>query len=137
MARAGGVFTLGHDNAFMTYRGERRLGGIAATGYLGASIQFHMAGDDNRWITRDLLWLAFDFAFNQLGVRKVLGPLASTNDIAMAIDLRAGFELDAVIRDAVPDGHLIILSMTKEKCRWLNYRSGAWRSNHGGQDDGR
>jgi hypothetical protein len=128
MGHAGGTFTDGSDAVFLSHRGEKRLGGIVATGNLSGSIMFHMGATESDWMSRDLLWLVFDFAFNQVGVRKVIATVASTNDTSMAITLRAGFRVEAVVRDATSDGHLMILTMERRACRWLNYKSRAWRS---------
>jgi hypothetical protein len=126
MSRASGVFVPGIDVVFMAHRGQTRLGGFVFSGYLHASIQVHMAGDDPHWCSRDLMWTIFDYAFNQLAVRKVIAAVASTNEIAMAQDLRAGFQIEGRIKHAVPDGDLIILTMERHQCRWLKHNCKLW-----------
>jgi hypothetical protein len=131
MGMVQGAYTPETDNSFMNHRDGRPVGGFAMCAYLGASVTVHMAGIETGWCSRDLMWIVFDFAFNQLGVRKVIAPVDSTNHIALAQDLRAGFELEATIRDATPDGHLMLLTMTKDRCKWLKHRSKLWRPGHG------
>lgn len=128
MHQVSGFFTPGFDHAFVSYRDGARAGGFALCGYLGAAMSVHMAGRDPRWCSRDLLWMVFDYAFNQLGLRKLVAPVASTNTIALEQDLRAGFRLEARIRDAYPDGDLLLLTMTRENCRWLNIRPQSYKS---------
>lgn len=94
-------------------------GGFLFTGYTMASIQVHMAGADERWCSPTLLQLAFDYPFNQLGVTKVIAPTPSDRAFALAQNLRAGFRLEAVVEDAIPSGHLFILTMRREECKFL------------------
>lgn len=127
MERAEGYFRDGYDHAFSSHDGDRILGGFALVGYLGASMTVHMAGDDPRWFSRDLAWLTFHYAFEQLGVRKLLAPVRSDNYPVMALNLRAGWQIETVIRDAFPDSHMVILSMTKPTCPWLNHKPRVWQ----------
>jgi RimJ/RimL family protein N-acetyltransferase len=78
-----------------------------------------MAGSDPRWCSRELMWMVFDYSFNQLGVRKVLALVRSTNEIALDQDMRAGFKLEAIIREVYPDADMWVLGMTRAQCRWL------------------
>lgn len=130
MRRAGGSFNPATDHVLLNLRDGERLGGFVLCGYLGASLTVHMAGDDPRWCSRDLLWMLCHYAFVQLGCRKLIAPVCSRNHNALAQDLRGGFRLEAVIRDAYPDGDLMLLTMTRDSCRWLrvipqSYRPGS------------
>lgn len=127
MQRAEGYFRDGWDHAFTSHRGDKILGGIVLSGYLGGSIAVHMAAEDRRWCSRDLLWLAFHYAFEQLQCIKVLAPLRSDNYKALEINLRSGWQIEAVLRDAFPGAHMLVLSMTKDACPWLDYSPRAWK----------
>jgi RimJ/RimL family protein N-acetyltransferase len=127
MERVGGFFSEGRDHAFSSHRGDQMLGGIALTDYLGGSMAMHMAGEDTRWFTRELAWLAFHYAFEQLGCHKVFGPVQSDNYRALATNLRGGWTIEAVLRGAFGDADMVVLSMTKDSCPWLNYVSREWR----------
>ena len=129
MDQVEGVFTPGWDHSLMSVRDGRRLGGFALCHYLGASMTVHMAGDDPRWCSRDLLWMVMHYAFVQLGCRKLVAPVRSTNHPALAQDLRAGFRVEATIRDAYPDAHMLLLTMTKDTCPWLRLRPSGYISN--------
>lgn len=128
MARVGGVFTPSHDHSFSTYRDGGIIGGFTLCAYLGASMTIHDAGLDEKWCSPDLLWLTFDYSFNQLGLKKLIAPVFSTNAHALQLDLRAGFVVEAIIKDAVPDGNLMLLTMTREQCRWLKITPKRWRA---------
>jgi hypothetical protein len=107
MERVTGVFTPELDHSFAVHVDNddgQILGGFALCQYLGASITIHVAGTmGKRWLTRKLLWLSMDF--------------------------RAGWNLEAVIHNAYDDGvHMMVLTTTKDKCPWLNYKPRKWRS---------
>jgi len=44
----------------------------------------------------------------------------STNEKALRFDKKLGFVEEARISNAARAGDLVILTMTKEQCRWLN-----------------
>jgi RimJ/RimL family protein N-acetyltransferase len=70
-------------------------------------------------VTRRAISAVFEYPFYQLGVKKVLGFVNSENLKALSFDLRLGFEVEAIVNDVYERGDLYILSMTREKCRWL------------------
>ena len=128
MARLGGHFTPGWDHSFTSHQAGRILGGFVVSNYLGGSMTCHMASQDPRWCSRDLLWLVFHYTFVQCGCHKMITPLPSkTRDDVVALDLRAGWELEAVVKDAYAPGvHMLILTMTKDKCVWLKHQPTVW-----------
>lgn len=97
------------------------LGGFLFTDWNGISIQCHMAGQRG-WLTREMVLLFFGYAFNQLKAKKLIAPVASSNQEAMAMDLRAGFVEEARIKGAREDGDMVFLTMTRDQCRWLSYK---------------
>lgn len=128
MAQVGGRFSPERDHAISNHDGSEILGGFVLASYLGASIAVHMGGKAPGWCSRDLLWMVFHYAFVQAGVHKVLAPVPSDNHTALSQDLRAGFTVEATIEDALSPGvHLVVLSMTRERCRWLRIKPKAYR----------
>lgn len=131
MDRCEGVFNPLLDHSFSSHDGAQMLGGIVLGQYLGASMLAHMAGEDKHWCNRELLWLVFDYAFNQLGCIKVLGAVRSDNHRAISVDLRGGWHLETVIGDVYAPGiHMMVMTMTKASCPWLNYQPKEWRANY-------
>jgi hypothetical protein len=123
----GTHFTPGWDNSFSSHDGDRILGGFIATHFLGGSMTCHMASQDKRWCSKDLLWLLFHYGFEQLGVHKMLTTLPSNQYDVIAMDMRAGWGLEAVVRDAYAPGvHMMILGMTRDTCPWLKYEPRIW-----------
>ena len=92
---------------------------IAYTNYQEKSCCMHVASIQNGWISKDLLWAAFDYPFNKLKVKVILALVASTNEEALKLDRHLGFVDKAYIEDAHLDGDLVILAMRRENCRWL------------------
>jgi len=121
MKRVTGTFHADVDNVISRHDAEGKIrGGFVFCGYLGTSMTMHMAGNDEKWCSRDMLWMAFHYAFVQLGCRKLIGPVASTNTHALSINLRGGWQVEAVIKDVFPDGaDMLVLTMTRDTCRWL------------------
>jgi hypothetical protein len=120
MDQCEGVFRPGLDHSIATFEGEEIQGGFVFCQYLGRSIAVHNGGSHPRWCSRDLLWMCFHYAFRQLGCGKLIAPTASDNYRALAINLRAGFYPETIVRDAFARGrHLIVLTMEAGGCRWL------------------
>lgn len=97
-------------------------GGVIYTGYTGSMVMMHMAGWDG-WVTREMTWLCFDYPFNQLQVKKVVGTVRSDAAKVRSLDERLGFTVEHAIVDGIPGGELLIYSMLREDCRWLKLRS--------------
>lgn len=100
----------------------RLLGGVTYEGNNGASMVIHVAGFDPHWINPDMLWVTFHYPFEQLGVKKLLGKVCSSNTRAIAFDTKLGFREEARVKDVFPDGDLIIFGMYRDECRWLKLR---------------
>lgn len=131
MGRVGGLFNERTDQSIAVHREGRIKGGVVYTGFLGASIMLHMAGTEDNWATRDFLWMVFDYAFNQLGVRKLVGLVPSSNARAISVDLRLGFRLEGRLTEMLtdPDDDLLVLTMSKVNCKWLAIVPKHYRSN--------
>lgn len=98
------------------------IAGVWYESYTQASIIAHIAIQGQ--VTRDFLYTICHYPFVQLGVHKVIGPVNSNNEAAIRIDKKIGFVEEARIKDAFPDGDLIFLSITKDKCKYLGERYG-------------
>lgn len=104
-------------------REGKLVGGIVYHEYNGAQIVIHVASDGTRrWINREFLFVIFDYAFRQLELNRVTGIVAASNIAALNFDKRVGFVEESRMKDAHPDGDLIILKMTKADCRWLHWK---------------
>ena len=97
---------------------------VAVVGYcsfMPNACQMHIGAlDETNWMSRDLLWAAFDYPFNKLGVKVILGQICGDNADALRLNRHLGFKVVAEIPDAHMDGDLVIMAMRKEDCRWLD-----------------
>jgi hypothetical protein len=102
-------------------RGNTTLGGVVYESYTGegGSVLGSLAGVTKHWLTKDFMYCAFDFAFNTMKVRKILGHVNANKTSVLAFDFALGFQFEAEIEGVYPDGNCIIVSMTRDQCRWL------------------
>lgn len=123
-----GPFVFGEVNATWGPEGREAIGlvkdgvvlaGVVLENFTGRSAMCHIAIAHPRVPVRKLVVAVANYAFNQLGVEKLIGPVPSTNMQAIQFDLRLGFQPEAIIRDAVPGGDMLIFSMTREQCKFL------------------
>ena len=121
MDHVHGNFREGVDQVISTHSGSGELmGGVVYEHYWGNSIAMHSVGLTPRWCSRDMMWMMFHYPFRQIGCGKVIATVRSDNLRALSIDFRAGFKLEATIKDAVAPGvHLMVLTMSVAECRWL------------------
>jgi hypothetical protein len=128
-----GAFDELRDRCIATHCDGVIQGGFAFQNYTGrdGSITVHMAGRNRRWCSRDLLWMCFDYAFNQLGVGKVIAPVNSIHVSALLQIMRAGYVHEASIENVFPGGAaLLLLTMTRDQCRWLDRAPIHYRRNY-------
>lgn len=97
------------------------VAGVLYEDWNGANVVCHIAGD-GQWLNRRFLWAMFDYPFNQLGVKRITGIVPSCNTQARRFDEHLGFELEATLHDAHPQGDLLVYVMPRSKCRWLKAR---------------
>lgn len=87
----------------------------------------HVAGEGN-WITRELLFVSFDYPFRQLDVVQIFVSAAASNERALKLQSRLGFKPLVIIpRGWDESTDLVVQTMTKEACEWLkgNYEQAA------------
>jgi RimJ/RimL family protein N-acetyltransferase len=118
--RTGGVWSPVDAYAIGLERDGALVAGVVYDHYNGASVCMHVASDGSRrWLNRQYLHFCFDYAFNRLSVKKVVGVVPSDNPAALNFDLHLGFTEEARLKGAHPNGDLIFLTMTRPQCRWL------------------
>lgn len=129
-ARGGGTWTPGRGATVGLADLEHGLlAGVLFEDFNGANIVMHVAAvPGRRWLCREFLWFCFHYPFNQLGCRTVTGIVPSSNIEARKFDEHLGFTLKATLEDAHPEGDLLIYTMKKQDCRWLNLKR---NRNHG------
>lgn len=79
----------------------------------------HVAGEPG-WLTRDLIRCTFDYAFEVCKVNMIIGLVPSGNKDAIRFNTHLGFSTVTKLVGAHPDGSLILMTMTRGECRYLN-----------------
>ena len=95
--------------------------------YTKATIFMHIAIVQGERLTRNFLWYMFHYPFNELGVKGLRGMIPESNkdSIKFAEGLK-GAQLEARLKDAHPDGDMLIYRMFKQDCKYLGiYRNEA------------
>lgn len=100
------------------------IAGIAYDTFTGRNIFMHVAAlPGKNWVTRELLWHAFNYPFNVAGVERITGPVRETNLAAVRFDTHLGFVEECRLRGAEQDGSdTIMFVMWKNDCRYLGAR---------------
>ena len=123
VAKAAGLFyNPDCDICISRVEGDELLGGVVYKDYTGVSIAMHVAAFRDHGLNRDMLWVCFDYPFNQLGVRKVFAQMREANTKALEFNLKIGFKIVTKINDVFPDGACVLSSLAREDCRWLNLK---------------
>ena len=124
-----GKYSAPLSEAIGLMRGERIIAGAIFNNWNQSSVQLHMAIER---LNRDFLALLAWYAFEQLNVTKVIAPVSSQNIKSQRAVCHAGFNLEAVITDAHPDGDLMFFTMTAMQCPFLtNHYSSRLESYYG------
>lgn len=101
-------------------RDDRLVAGVVYNEWNGVNLCMHVASDGTRrWLTREFLRVAFDYPFNQAGVRRVTGLVGEGNAEARRFDEHLGFKLETRLTGAHPTGDLLVYVLWRDDCRWL------------------
>lgn len=121
VAERVGMTTLdsfGDFKALGWWDGEKLVSGAIYCDFNGRNVWVHLATDTP--LTREFLFAGFDYPFRVMGVDRLTGWVEASNEKAMNLDLRLGYEHEATLKGAARDGGDVnLLVMWKDKCRWL------------------
>ena len=101
---------------------------VGYNNFLPNSCQMHIASTDVLWPTKDFLFAVFDYPFNKLKVKVIIAPICKDNVKSLNLCRKLGFEQVADIPYGHPDGDLIIVTMKRNQCKWLQQGEGNGRS---------
>lgn len=97
------------------------IAGVAYADWNGVNLVAHIASDGTRrWMTKEYLWTIFDYPFNQAKVNRITCEIGSGNRASIRLCEHLGFEREANLQGAHPDGDLLIYRLWRKDCRWLN-----------------
>lgn len=122
---AGTYYDPPHSSCVMRLRDDDEpVGGVIYTGYTGESIVIHSGSWTPHWINRDMLYVVFDYPFNQLGVKRLFGHVPEDNLHARTFNEKVGFRYVARIEGVFKHGvACMVMRLDREGCRFLSVRS--------------
>lgn len=100
--------------------GRRIIASVVFDTFSDYNCYMHIASDGSKgWLTEELLVKSFAYPFVQCGLRRVTGMVPAKNNTALEFDKHLGFQFEGRCLDALPDDDIIILGMTRSRCRWI------------------
>lgn len=129
--KVGAIINWDADRCIARIEEEELYGGTVYSNFTGkdGSIVMSVAGFRSYWVNRDILWATFHFPFIVCGVRKAFAQVKSTNQTSLRFCLHIGFKAESVIEHVYPDGDMLLLSMYRDECRWLDLKGVKVRAN--------
>lgn len=98
------------------------IAGVLYDYYNGASMNAHIAGEGTNWLNRKYLHFIFWYPFEQLKVKRLTVLVPESNKESNRFVRHLGFDLEATLRDAAPDGDVFLYRMFRHQCKWLEMR---------------
>jgi len=107
-------------------KGNRVVAAVVYERCNGFNVEASIAAiPGSRWADRRTLFDLFAYPFLQLGVEAVTVLVSLANLESLALATKLGFAKVALVPFAATDGApLVILQMTRDQCRWLDYGQG-------------
>lgn len=127
VARAAGVdYVAGSDVCIAHYDSTDKLtSGVLFNNSNKYSSEIHVASFKPNWITKELLYFVFFYAYRYRRWEKLFGrvPEDELHEPALRFDLHLGFTVEAYLSDVFGPGEgLVIVGMTREQCKYLRMK---------------
>ena len=87
-----------------------------------ARCSIHCAGEGKNWLSKEFLFVVFDYVFRQLNVNVVINTVSSDNQRSIRLTEHIGYELVARVKGGCGDSDLFIYAMNKADCKWLRLK---------------
>jgi len=116
-SQTGGGYHAERSNAIGLRRGEELVCGVVYENWNGRSIVCHIAFRGR--LTPAYLGAVFDYPFNVCKVDKIIAPIGSGNVKAITLVSKMGFIEEGRIKNADTDGDIVLLTLTRDACRYL------------------
>lgn len=111
---------VGPPNANRDDQGRRIIAAVVFDTFSPYNCYMHIASDGSAtWMTRELLVKSFTYPFIQCGMLRVTGMVPAKNIATIEFDKHIGFEVEGRCKGALPDDDIIILGLTKSRCRFI------------------
>lgn len=98
------------------------VAGVLYENWNGKSLTAHMAVTG--LLTPGYIAAIFDYAYRVCGVAKVICPVDQTNKRSMKLLRNMGFVAEAKLKNAAPDGDILLYTLDRADCRFIGDRYG-------------
>jgi RimJ/RimL family protein N-acetyltransferase len=96
------------------------IGGVVFSDFTtGVRCTMHCAGLGKKWLTKELLSVCFDYAFNIAKLKVIVNIVKASNIESVEFTKHVGFTEACRIKDGASDGDLVILVLHRDNCRWI------------------
>jgi len=106
-------------NAFGVEMKGEIVAGVVLEQINGANAVCHIAIEKPCKAMLSLFSVVCDYAFRQLGLKRITGFVSASDTSVIEFDKRLGFEEEFVMKDAAFDGDVVVLVLRADNCRWL------------------
>lgn len=117
----GGYFAE-RSNALGLEKNGELVAGVIYENWNHKSIWCHIAIDGR--LTPRYLAAIFDYPFNICQVEKIIVPVGSDNEESIRLVEKMGFTEEGRIKDARPEGDLILFTLSRNACRFIGEKHG-------------
>lgn len=101
-------------------KGSELAAVVVFDGFSDVDANIHIASDGSaRWMNKALLLATFNYAFVQLGLRRLTGLVPADNEQALKFDEHLGFVREGYHPHASKTGDIVSLGMLRESCRFI------------------
>lgn len=101
------------------WKDGRLLGAVVYDGFTPYDCNIHLAVDDRRCVTRQVLRAVFEYPFVQLKLDRVTALIAAENEASVDFCERINFSFEGFKRCALAGEDELIYGMLKTECRWI------------------
>lgn len=113
----------GHFTAIGLLRHGALIAGVLYNSFEEKNVCMHVGAIDGaHWLTRSFLFAAFDYPFNQLGMRRVTALVPKKNKAARKFDEHIGFRYEGCLKHYFDRDDMIVYGMLREDCRWIRQK---------------
>lgn len=122
--RTGGSWSPGRGQGIALTEDDQIIAAVLYEDYNGVNVNVHIAAEPGKlWtLNRAYMHYIFFYPFCQLHCRRLTAVVASDNFTSKEFVTHLGFTLEATLKDAHPNGDLLLFVMRKEGCRWLKLK---------------
>ncbi len=92
---------------------------VGYNNFNGNLCSMHTVIQKPEFMNRTIIREAFEFPFIRCARTHIIAPVDSTNEAALNFDKKLGFKEVYRFPEGGLDGDMVILTMSKEECRWL------------------